>query len=71
MRKAKHPEKFERFGNLNGELNLKVKLCRFDNFARFYTARTNFHTSVSAAGHLNPNSLQVRIKTPPRFVVSV
>jgi hypothetical protein len=67
--KAKR-EKFLTLGNLINELNLK-DLRSFDNFAGFNTASANFLASVSAVGQLNADRLQIRIKAPTGFVVSV
>jgi hypothetical protein len=68
-RKAKR-EKILTLGNLSNELNLK-ELHSFDNFAGFNAASANFLARIAARGLLNADRLQIRIKAPTRFVVSV
>jgi len=59
------------FGNQNYKIFNQRILRRFDNFARFYTAGTNFHPPVSAGRKLDADRLQVGIKASPGFVVRV
>jgi hypothetical protein len=43
----------------------------FDNLSGLNAAGTDFHPAVAATRKLNPDRLEVRIKTPSRFIVSV
>jgi hypothetical protein len=49
----------------------QIELRGFDNFSRFDAPGANFHAAISASWKLDANGLQVRVKSPSRFVVSV
>jgi hypothetical protein len=60
------------FGNQLVKLYLKkVLLSGFDNFPRLDTSGTDLHSAIAASGQLNANRLQIRVKSPPGFVISV
>ena len=46
-------------------------LRSFDNFSGLNAAGADLLLRVAAAGHLDADRLEIRVETPPRFVVSV
>lgn len=49
----------------------QIVLCGFDNFSALDAAGADLHASVAAGRKLNPDGLQIGIKTSSRFVISV
>ena len=49
----------------------QISLRSFDNLSRFDAAGAHLHTAVTAVRKLDANRLQIRVETPPGFIVGV
>jgi hypothetical protein len=49
----------------------QINSSRFNDLAGFNTAGTNFHSPVAAGRELDPDGLEIRVKSPSCLIVSV